>query len=160
MLFNHFILCHSLLLLISVLPSIRVFSSELALRIRWPKYWSFSFCISLSNEYSGWISFRTDWFDDLLAVQGTFKSLLQNHSSEAPILQCSASLWSRSHIHTWLLGNQSCDYTDLCWQSYFSAFNTLSGFVTAAVRKPHMRSTVKIRELTKVRSKALKSLSG
>ena len=84
---NHLILCCLLLLLPSVFPSIRVFSSELALRIRWTKYWSFS--ISLSNEYSELISFRIDWFD-LFAVQGTLKSLLQHHSSKASILQCSA----------------------------------------------------------------------
>ena len=77
---NHLILCCHLLLLPSVFPSIRVFSSESALWIRWPKYWSFNFSISPSNEYSGLISFRIDWFD-LLAVQGTLKSLLQNHSS-------------------------------------------------------------------------------
>ena len=81
----HLILCHLFLFLSSVFPSIRVFSSELALRIRWPKYWSFSFSISPSNEYSGLISFRTDWLD-LLAVQGTLKSLLQLHSSKASIL--------------------------------------------------------------------------
>ena len=80
---NHLILCHPLLLLPSIFPSIRVFSNELALRIRWPKYWSFSFSISPSNEYSGLISFRMDWLD-LLAVQGTLKSLLQHHSSKAP----------------------------------------------------------------------------
>ena len=80
--------CH-LLLLSSVFPSIRVFSNESALCIRWPKYWSFSFSISPSNEYSGLISFRMDWLD-LLAVQGTLKSLLQHHSSKASILQCSA----------------------------------------------------------------------
>ena len=81
---NHLILCHSLLLLPSIFPSIRVFSSESALRIRWPRYWSFS--ISLSDEYSGLISFRIDWFD-LLAAQGTLKSLLQHHSSKASILK-------------------------------------------------------------------------
>ena len=86
---NHLILCHPLLLLPSVFPSVRVFSSESALRIRWPKYWSFSVSISPSNEYSGLISFRIGWFD-LLAVQGTFKSLLQHHSSKASILQHSA----------------------------------------------------------------------
>ena len=86
---NCLILCHPLLLLPSVFPSIKVFSSESALCIRWPKYWSFSFSISPSNEYSGLISFRTDWFD-LLAVQGTLKSLLQHHSSKASVLQCSA----------------------------------------------------------------------
>ena len=82
---NHLILCHPLLLLPSIFPSIRVFSNESVLHIRWPKYWSFSFNISPSNEYSGLISFRMDWLD-LLAVQGTLKSLLQHHSSKASIL--------------------------------------------------------------------------
>ena len=86
---NHLILCHPLFLLPSIFPSIRVFSNESALRIRWPKYWSFNFSISPSNEYSGWISFRMNWFD-LLAVQGTLKSLLQHHSSKTSILRCSA----------------------------------------------------------------------
>ena len=86
---NHLILCHHLLLPPSVFPSIRVFSSESVLRIRWPKYWSFSFSIGPSNEYSGLISFRMDWLD-LLAVQGTLKSLLQHRSSKALILWCSA----------------------------------------------------------------------
>ena len=86
---NHLILCLHLLFLPSVFPSIRVFSNELVLHIRWPKYWSFSFTISPSNEYSGLISFRIDWLD-LLAVQGTLKSLLQYHSSKASILRCSA----------------------------------------------------------------------
>ena len=86
---NHLILCHILLLLPSIFPSIRVFSNESALHIWWPKYWSFSFNISPSNEHPGLISFRTDWLD-LLAVQGTLKSLLQHHSSKASILQCSA----------------------------------------------------------------------
>ena len=86
---NHLILCHPLLLPPSVFPSIRVFSSESVLHSRWPKYWSFSFSISPSNEYSGLISFRVDWLD-LLAVQGTLKSLLQHHSSKASILWCSA----------------------------------------------------------------------
>ena len=87
--FNHLILCRSLLLLPSIFPSIRVFSNESALCIRWPKYWSFSFNISSSNENPELISFRMDWLD-LLAVQGTLKSLLQHHSSEASILWCSA----------------------------------------------------------------------
>ena len=82
-------LCHPLLLLPPIPPSIRVFSNELALPIRWPKYWSFSFSISLSNEHPGLISFRMDYLD-LLAVQGTLKSLLQHHSSKASILRCSA----------------------------------------------------------------------
>ena len=86
---NHLILLHLLLLLPSIFPSIRVFSNESVLRIRWPKYWSFSFNISPSNEYSGLISFRMDRMD-LLAVQGTLKSLLQHHSAKASILQCSA----------------------------------------------------------------------
>ena len=86
---NHLILCRPLLLMPSIFPSIRVFSSESVLHSRWPNYWSFSFRISPSNEYSGLISFRIDWLD-LLAVQGTLKSLLQRHSSKASILQCSA----------------------------------------------------------------------
>ena len=86
---NHLILCHPLLLLPSIFPSIRVFSSESVLHVRWPKYWSFSFSISASSEYSRLISFRIDWFD-LLAVQGALRNLLQHHSSKASILQCSA----------------------------------------------------------------------
>ena len=84
---NHLILCHPILLLPSIVPSIRVLSNESVLHIRWPNYWSFSFSIGPSNEYSGLISFRMDWLD-LLAVQGTLKSLLQHHSSKASILQC------------------------------------------------------------------------
>ena len=86
---NHLILCRPLLLLPSIFPSIRVFSNESFLHIWWPKYWSYSFSISPSSEYSGLISFRMDWLD-LLAVQGTLKSLLQHHSLKASILQCSA----------------------------------------------------------------------
>ena len=86
---NHLILCHPLFLLSSIFPSMKLCSSESALHIRWPKYWSFSFTTSPSNEYSGLISFRMDWLD-LLAVQGTLKSLLQHYSSEASILRCSA----------------------------------------------------------------------
>ena len=86
---SHLILCHPLLLLTPIPPSIRVFSNESTLCMRWPKYWSISFSISPSNEHPGLISFRMDWLD-LLAVQGTLKSLLQNHSSKASILQCSA----------------------------------------------------------------------
>ena len=89
MLFNHLILCQPLLLLTSIFPSIRVFSNESVLHLRWPEYWSFSFSISPSNEYSRLISFRMGWLD-LLAVQGTLKSLLQHHSSKASILQHSA----------------------------------------------------------------------
>ena len=86
---NHLSLCHPLLFLPSIFPSIRVFSNESVLCFRWPKYWSFSFSISPSNEYSGLISFRMDWLD-LLAVQGTLKSLLQHHSSKASVLQHTA----------------------------------------------------------------------
>ena len=86
---NHLVLCRPLLLLLSIFPSIRVFSNESALHMRWPKYWSFTFNISPSNEHPGLISFRMDWLD-LLAVQGTLKSLLQHHSSKASILRCSA----------------------------------------------------------------------
>ena len=96
---NHLILCHPLPLLPSIFPSIKIFSNESALRIRWPKYWSFRFSISPSNEYSGLISFRMDWFD-LLAVQGTLKSLVQHHSSKAAILQHSAfSIVQLSHLY-------------------------------------------------------------
>ena len=97
--FNHLVLCCPLLLLPSIFPSIRVFSNESVLHIRWPKDWSFSFSISPSNEYSGMISLRIDWFY-ILAVQWTFKSLLQHHSSKASVLWCSAFFWSNSHIHT------------------------------------------------------------
>ena len=97
---NHLILCHPLLLLDSVFPSIRVFSNESVLHIRWPVYWSFSFSISPFNEYSGLIYFRIDWFD-LLAVQGTLKSLLQHHSSKASILWLSAFFMGQlSHPYT------------------------------------------------------------
>ena len=113
---NHLIFCHPLLLP-SIFPSIRGFSNDSALRIRWPKYWSFSFSISPSNEYSGLISFRMDWLD-LLAVQGTLKSLLQCHNSKASIL------WHS----TFFIVQLSCTYmttgkkTDFCWQSNASAF--------------------------------------
>ena len=98
---NHLILCRPLLLLPPIPPSIIVFSSQSTLHIRWPKYWSFSFNISPSNEHSGLISFRMDSLD-LLAVQGTLKSLLQHHSSKASI-RCSAFFIVQTHIHTWLL---------------------------------------------------------
>ena len=96
---NYLILYHPLLLPPSIFPSIRISSCESVLHIRWPKYWSFSFSISLSNKYPGLIPFRIDWFD-LLAVQGTLKSLLQHHSSKAIFLWCSAFFMSNSHIHT------------------------------------------------------------
>ena len=99
---NHLILCCPLLPPPSIFPSIRVFSNESVLHIRWPKYWSLGFSISPSNEYSGLISFKMDWFD-LLAVWGTLNSLLQHHSSKASILWHSALFMVQSHIHTWLL---------------------------------------------------------
>ena len=98
---NHLILCHPLLLPPSIFPSIRVFSNESALHIRWPKHWSFNFSISPSNEYSGLISFRVDWFD-LFAVQGILKSLLSYTVQKHQLLSTQLSLWSNSHIHTWL----------------------------------------------------------
>ena len=119
---NHLILCRPLLLLPSIFPSIRVFSSVSVFHIRWPKYCTFSFSISPSNEYSGLISFRMNWLD-LLEVQGTLKSLLQHHSSKASALWCSAffTVWLLTSIHDhWK--NHSFDYTDLCWQSNVSAF--------------------------------------
>ena len=119
---NHLILCHPLLLLPSVFPSIRVFSNESALRIWWPKYWTFSFNISPSSEHLGLISFRMDWLD-LLAIQGTVKSLLQHHSSKASILQRSAFFIvpTLTSIYDYWR-NHSLDKTDLCWQSNISAF--------------------------------------
>ena len=118
---NHLILCHPLLLLPSIFPSITVFSSESVLCTRWPKYWSFSFNISRSNEYSRLISFTIYWFD-LLGVQGTLKSLLQHHSSKASVLQRSAFFMVqllRPYLTTGK--NHSFDYTDLCRQSNVSA---------------------------------------
>ena len=96
---NHLILCRPLLLQPSIFPRIRVFSNESVLCLRWPKDWSFSFSISPSNEYSGLISFRMNWLD-LLAVQGTLKSLLQHHSSKHQFFGAQPSLWTNSHIHT------------------------------------------------------------
>ena len=119
---NHLILCRPLLLLPSIFPSIRVFSNESVFHIRWSKYWSFSFSISLSNEYSGLISFRMDWLD-LLAVQGTLKSLLQHHSSKASILQCSA-FFIIQLSHPYMTTGKTIALTrwDFCRQSNVSAF--------------------------------------
>ena len=119
---NHLILCHPLLLPPSIFLSIRVFSNESVLLIRWPKYWSFSFSISPSNEYSGLISFRMYWLD-LLAVQGTLKGLLQHHSSKASILWCSASIIVQlSHLYMATGKTIALTIWDLCWQSNISAF--------------------------------------
>ena len=116
---NHLVFCHPLLLLPLIFPSIGVFSNELTSPIRWSKYWSFSFSIRPSNEYSGLISFRIDWFD-LLIVQGTLKSLLQYHSSKASILQHSAFFIVQFSDDYWK--NHRCDSMDICWQSNVSAF--------------------------------------
>src|SRR5574340_247417 len=125
MLSNHLILCCPLLLPPLVFPSIRVFPNKSVLHIRWPKYWSFSFSISPSNEYLGLISFRVDWFD-LLAVQGTFRSLLQHHILKVSILQHSAFFVVQLHISVrdyWK--NHSFDYVDLCQQSDFNGARVL-----------------------------------
>ena len=116
---NHLILCRLLLLPPSSFPSIRVFSNESVLHIKWPKCWNFSFNISLAIKHSGLISFRMDSLV-LLEVQGILKSLLQHHSSKASILQCPAFfILQLSHPY---LKNHNLDYTDLCWQSNVSAF--------------------------------------
>ena len=129
---NHLILCCFLLLLPSIFPSIRVFSIESVLRIRWPKYWSFSFSSSLSNEYSGLISFRMDWLN-LLTVQGTFKSLLQHHSSKAPILRCSTFYTVQlSHPYMKTIAGKSIALNRWMFVGKIvSIFNILSMFVIA-----------------------------
>ena len=123
---NHFVFCPPLLLLPSIFPIIKVFSSESVLHIRWPKYWTFSFSISPSNEYSRLISFRIDWFD-FLAVQGTLKSLLQHYTSKASIFRHSALFMVRFSHLSMTTGKNSLN----CWQSNVSSFNTLSRFVIA-----------------------------
>ena len=140
---NHLMLCCPLFLLPSIFPRIRVLSNKLVLHITWPKYWSFSFSISPSNEYLGLSSFRMDWLD-LLAVQGTLKSLLQHHSSKASILRCSVFLLQHhnskasilhcsafflvhlSHLYITTRKNHSFDYMHLCQQSDVLLFNMLS----------------------------------
>jgi len=119
---THLILCRPLLLLPSIFPSIRVFSNESVLGIRWPKCWCFSFSISPSNEHSGLTSSRIDWLD-LLAVQGTLKSLLQHHSWKASILWCSAFFMVQLS-HPYMTTGKTISLTrwDLCWQSNVSAF--------------------------------------
>ena len=116
---SHLILCHHLVLLPSIFPSIRVFSKESSLCIRWPKYWSLNFSISPSNEYTGLISFRIDLFG-LLAALSRFlsKTTVQKHQ----FFGIQPSLCSSSHIHTWLLAKHSFDYMNLCWQSNVSVF--------------------------------------
>ena len=126
---NHLILCHPLLLLPSIIPSIRVFSSESALLIRWPKYWSLSFSISSSNEYSRLISFRIDWFD-LLAVHRTLKGLLQHHNLKASILWCSTFFMVHlSHLYRTV--GKTIAFSTLSATWCLLVFNTLSRFVIA-----------------------------
>ena len=128
---SHLILCRPLLLLPPIPPSIRVFSNESTLRMRWPKYWSFSFSISPSNEYSGLISFRMDWLD-LLAVQGTLKSLLQNHSSKASIVQHSGFFTVQLSQPYMTTGKTIALTTETFVGKVMKLpFNTLSRFVTA-----------------------------
>ena len=126
---NHLFLCHPRLLLPSILPRIRVFSNESALHIRWPKYWSFSFSISPSNEYSGLISFKIDWLD-LLAVQGTLKSLLQPHSSKASILRCSAFFMVQLS-HPYMTTGKTIALT--IWTFVGKAFSVLFNTITRIV---------------------------
>ena len=131
---NNLILCHRFLLLPSIFPSIRVFSNELALCIRWPKYWNFSFSISPSNEYSGLISFRIDWFD-LLTVQGTLKSLPQHHSSKSSIFQCSAFFMVQlSSVHNYWKNHSLTIWTFIS-KVMSLLFSTLSRFVIALLPK-------------------------
>ena len=136
---NDLLLCCPLLLLRSIFPSIKIFSNEMALRIRWPKYWSFSFSINPSNECSGLISFRTDWFD-LLAVHGTLKSLLQHHSSKASILWHSAFFMVQLS-HRYMTTGKTIALTIQTFVSKvtFLLLNTLSRFVMEKAMAPHSR---------------------
>ena len=140
---NHLILCRPLLLLPSIFPSIRVFSNESVLPIRWPKYWSFSFSISPCNEQPGLISFRMDWLD-LLAVQGTLKSLLQHHSSKASILQCSA-FFVVQLSHPYMTTGKTTALTRWTFVSKVMSllFNMLSKLVIAFLpRSKHLLSSL------------------
>ena len=130
---SHLILCHTLLLLPPIPPSIRVFSNESTLRMRWPKYWSFSFTISPSKEHPGLISFRMDWLD-LLAVQGTLKSLRQHHSSKASILQCSA-FFIVQLSHPYMTTGKTIALTRWTFVDKVTSllFNMLSGLVIGEV---------------------------
>ena len=136
MLYNHLVLCHPLLFLSLIFPSIRVFFNKLAVCIRWPKYWSFSLSINPSNEYSELISFRTDWFD-LVAVQGTLKSLLKHHSSKHQFFSAQLSLWSNSHIHIWMTTGKTIPLTTWIFVSKVMSllFNMLFRFVVTSLPK-------------------------
>ena len=136
---NHLIVCHPLLLLPPIFPSIRIFSSESSLHIRWPKYWSFSFNIRPSNEHSGLISFRMDWLD-LLVVQGPLKSLLQHHSSKASILLCSA-FFTVQLSHPYMTTGKTLALTKWTFVSKVMSvlFNMLSRLVMAFLpRSKHL----------------------
>ena len=136
---NHLILCHPLLVLPSIFPSIRVISNESALHIRWPKYWNFSFNVTSTNEHSGLISFRLDWLD-LLAVQGTLKSFLQHHSSKASILWCSASFTLQlSHPYMTTGKNIALTRCTFVGKVMSLLFNMLSRLVTTFLpRSKHL----------------------
>ena len=138
MLSNHLILCCPLLLLPSIFPSIRVFSNESVLHIRWPKYWSFSFSNSSSNEYSGLISFRIDWFD-LLAVQGILKSLLQYHSSKASIPWCLAFFMVQlSHLYMTTGKTIALTLRTFVGKAISLLFNILSRFVISGTGRANV----------------------
>ena len=140
--FNHLILCCALLLLPSIFPSIRVSSNESALHIRWPKYWSFSFSLSLSSEYSGLISFRMDWLD-LLAVQGTLKSLLQHDNLKVSILWCSV-IFMVQLSHPYMTNGKTIAYTTQTFVSKMMSLlsNILSRFTAFLPRKIKASSSV------------------
>ena len=135
---NHLIVCRPLLILPLIFPSIRIYCNDSALRIRWPKYWSFSFNINPSKECSGLISFRIDWFD-LLAVQGTLKSLLQHHSSKASILQCSVFFMVQLS-HPCMTTGKTIALTRQTFVGKVMSllFNTLSRFVIAFLQGAHV----------------------
>ena len=136
---SHLILCHPLLFLLSIFPSIRYFSNELALCIRWPKYWSFSFSISPSSEHLGLISFRIDWFD-LLTVQATLNNLLQHHSLKASVLQCSAFfIVQLSHLYIITRKTIALTMWTIVSKVMCLLLNTLSSFVIAFLpRSKHL----------------------
>ena len=157
---NHLILCHPLILLPSVFSGIRVFSNELALHIQWPKYWSFSFSNSPSNEYSGLISFRIDWFD-LLAVQGTLKSLLQHHSSKASVLWRSA-FFIVQLFHPYMTTGKTIALTRWTFVGKVKSlfFNMLSRFVIAFLPRSKclLISSLQLSSAVILESKKIKSI--
>ena len=157
--FNHLILCCPLFLLPSIFPSIRVFN-ESALHVSWPKYWSFSFSISPSNEYSGLISFRMDWLD-LFAVQGTLKSLLQHHSSKASILQHSAFFMVQPLYLYMTTGNTTALAIQTYWQIMALLFNMLSRLVIAFLPRSNHLLTLWLQLLSAVilETKKIKSVT-